>query len=58
MARQRNTDDRQARLDTLIEQLQAEEKRQLLKRGIALWARAEAEQATPFDVILPEEKIN
>jgi hypothetical protein len=59
MAIQRDaTEERQARLDTLIEQLRAAEKRQLLKRGIALWTRTEADEASPYDVILPEEKIN
>ena len=59
MANQRDvTDERQARLDALIKQLRAEEKRQLQKRGIALWTRTEAEHAAALGVTLPEEKIN
>ena len=55
MAIQRDaTEERQARLDALIEKLRAAEKRQLLKRGIALWNRTEAESTHA----MPAEKIN
>ena len=59
MAIQRDaTDKRQARLDALIEELRAAEKRQLLERGILLWTRAEAQHGiTPRDPT-PPEKIN
>jgi hypothetical protein len=59
MAIQRDaTGQRQARLDALIEELRAAEKRQLLKRGILLWTRAEAQKGiAPHDAI-PSEKIN
>jgi hypothetical protein len=59
MAIQRDTHgERQARLDALIEELRAAEKRQLVKRGILLWSRAEAQrEIEPHDAI-PSEKIN
>ncbi len=59
MAIQRETTEkRQARLDDLIEELRAAEKRQLLKRGILLWTRAEEQRGiVPLDTI-PSEKIN
>jgi len=37
-------DERQARIDALIEQFRAAQQRRLVKRGIALWKRAEAAQ--------------
>ena len=59
MAIQRDaTDQRQARLDALIDELRAAEKRQLLKRGILLWTRAEAEQGIAPHDVTPSEKIN
>ncbi len=48
------TEERQARLDALIEELRAAEKRQLLKRGILLWQEGIAQH----DATLPPEKIN
>ena len=60
MAIQRDdTDEQQARLELIIEQFQAAEKRSLLKRGIALWTRAEAQRRmVRRDRSLPREKIN
>ena len=59
MAIQRETTEkRQARLDDLIEELRAAEKRQLLKRGILLWTRAEAQRGIAPPDAVPLEKIN
>ena len=64
MAIQRNdTDEREARLDILIEQFQEEERRALLKRGITLWTRTERQMGivsldAPFHSTLPPNKIN
>jgi hypothetical protein len=60
MAIQRDdTDERQARLDLIVEQFQAAEKRSLLKRGIALWTRTDAQRrAVRRDRSLPPEKLN
>jgi len=60
MAIQRdNTDEREARLDTMIAQFRAEEQRALLKRGIALWTRTEAQRRfARYDATLPANKIN
>ena len=59
MAIQRDaTEERQARLDALIEELRAAEKRQLLKRGILLWNRAEGQKDIAPDGAIPSEKIN
>lgn len=60
MAMQRDDmDEREARLDMMIEQFHAAEKRALVKRGIALWTRAERQLSiVPFDATLPPNKIN
>ena len=60
MAIQRDDrDEREARMDILIERFQESEKRALLKRGITLWTRAERHLGiVPFDAILPPNKIN
>ena len=60
MAIQRDdTDERQARLELIIEQSQAAEKRSLLKRGIALWTRTEGQRRmVRRDRSLPPEKVN
>ena len=45
MAIDRNdTEERQARLDAMIEEFRAAQKRRLVKAGIALWNRTEAAQ--------------
>jgi hypothetical protein len=57
MAIQRdNTDEREARLDMMIDQFRTAERAALLKRGIALWTRTEAQRAILRS--LPPEKIN
>ncbi len=60
MAIQRNdNDERETRLDILIERFQDAEKRALLKRGIALWTQTEMQSGIPFlHVPLPPNKIN
>ena len=60
MAIQRDDrDEREARMDILIERFQESEKRALLKRGITLWTRAERHLGiVRFDAILPPSKIN
>ena len=59
MAIQRDdTDERQARLDAMIEQIRAE-KRALLARGIALWRQTEAERRIlRHGAMPPPEQIN
>ena len=48
MAIQRNdTDERNARVEMLIERFQNAERRALLKRGIELWTRTERVQVHP-----------
>ena len=47
MAIQRDDkDEREARMDILIERFQEAEKRALLKRGIALWTQTEMQSGT------------
>jgi hypothetical protein len=60
MAIQRDVkDEREARMDILIERFQEAEKRDLLTRGITLWTRAERQLGiVPFDATLPPNKIN
>jgi hypothetical protein len=60
MAIDRNdSDERQARLDTMIEEFRAAQQRQLVKRGIVLWKRAEAaQQAMAWVAPTPPEKVN
>jgi hypothetical protein len=60
MAIQRDdTEERQARLDALIEQFRVEKKRALLNRGIALWTRTETRQPIFRRVrSLPPSQIN
>jgi hypothetical protein len=57
MAIQRNDrDERDTRMEILIERFQEAEKRALLKRGIELWTRAE--RRITDSVPLPAAKIN
>ena len=59
MAIQRkNTDEQHAGLELLIEQFRAAEKRALVKRGVKLWTRAEAERARASVPPLGPHKIN
>lgn len=39
-----DTDERQVRIDTMIETFRAAQQRRLVERGIVLWNRAEAAQ--------------
>ena len=58
--RRDDSDERQARLELMIEQVRAAEKQALLKRGVALWTRTEAqlEIGRRRNRTLPPEKIN
>jgi hypothetical protein len=60
MAIQRNDkDEREARMDILIERFQEAERRDLLKRGIGLWTQTEAQSGILFPhAPLPPNKIN
>ena len=60
MANQRDDEERETRLRTMMEQFRAAEERALLKRGITLWTRAERQLGiVPFaDASLPPNKIN
>ena len=59
MAIQRKTTgDQRAGLERLIEQFRAAEKRALVRRGVKLWTRAEAEQARASVRLLGPDKIN
>jgi hypothetical protein len=60
MAIQRDDEDeRETRLNTMLEQIRTAEQRALLERGITLWTRAERHPGiVPFDAILPPNKIN
>ena len=52
-------DERQSRIDALIEQFRAAQQRRLVKRGIALWKRAEAEQqAMKYVEPPPPDKVH
>jgi hypothetical protein len=60
MAIQRDDDDeRETRLNTMIEQIRTAEQHALLKRGIALWTQTEMQSGIPFlHAPLPPNKIN
>ena len=52
-------DERQARIDALIEEFRAAQQRRLVKRGIALWNGAEAaQQAIAWVEPPPPEKVH
>ena len=54
-----DSDERQARLDSMIEEFRAAQQRQLVKRGRILWERAEAaRQAISCVTPLPPDKLN
>jgi hypothetical protein len=55
---QKNADQQHADLELLTEQFRAAEKRALIKRGVKLWTRAEAEWARALVRTLESEKIN
>ena len=50
--------ERQARIDAMIAEFQAARQRRLVKRGIALWKRAEATQLAMAHAPPPPEKIH
>ena len=55
----KNDDQRQARIDAMIEEFRAAQQRRLVKRGIALWNRAEAEyQAMACVEPAPPDKVH
>lgn len=60
MAIDRNTgEERQARVDAMIEEIRAAQQRLLVKRGIALWNRAEAaQQAMACLAPAPPDKVH
>lgn len=60
MAIDRNDrDEREARLNALIEEFRAAQQRRLVKRGIALWNRTEAaHQAMAYVDPPPPEKVH
>ena len=52
-------DEREARLNALIEEFRVAQQRRLVKRGIALWNRAEAaHQAMAYVDPPPPEKVH
>jgi hypothetical protein len=53
-----DSDERQARLDTMIEEFRAAQQRQLVKRGIILVKRAEAAQQALAWVAPPPVKVH
>jgi hypothetical protein len=55
---QKNADQRHADLELMIEQFRVAEKRALIKRGVKLWTRAEAERARASVQTLEPDKIN
>ena len=59
MAIDRNDrDEREARLNAMIEEFRAAQQRRLVKRGIARWNRAEAAQAMACLEPPPPEKVH
>ena len=59
MAIDNNSDERRAaRIDAMIQEFRAAQQRRLVKRGIALWNRAEAQQAMACVEPPPPEKIH
>jgi hypothetical protein len=52
-------DERQARIDAMIEEFRAAQQRRLVKRGIVLWNRLEAaQQAMTWVEPPPPEKVH
>ena len=55
----KKSDERQARIDAMIEEFRAAQQRRLVKRGIVLWNRAEASQRAMECVApLPPETVH
>ena len=54
-----DSEERQARLDLMITEFRAAQQRRLVKRGIALWSRAEAAHlAMAYVAPAPPEKVH
>ena len=54
-----NADERQARIEAMIDQFREAQQRRIVQRGIAAWKRAEATQmAMACGPRLPLEKIH
>ena len=51
-------DERQARLDVIVAEYRAAQQRQLVKQGIALWNRSEAQRTAAARAQPPAEKLN
>ncbi len=55
----RDDDERNARIELMMEQYCASERRRMIKRGIALWRRAEdRRQAQAYAAPLPPGKVH
>jgi hypothetical protein len=55
---QNDIDALQARIDAMIAEFRAAQQRRLVKRGIALWHRTEAQQALAALAEPPPAKLN
>ena len=54
-----NTEERQARLEMLIDRYRDSQKRRAIKRATALWKRTEMDAAwSPGAGDIPDEKLN
>jgi hypothetical protein len=54
-----DSEDRQARLDAMIEEFRAAQQRRLVKAELALWSRTEAaQQATASVKPAPPDKVH
>ena len=51
-------EEREALLQTKIEEYRAGEKRRLIEHGIALWTRTELEQTMAYEATLQPGKVN
>jgi hypothetical protein len=51
-------EEREARMEALIERFQEAEKRALIERGIELWTRAERQLGLRPHPLLPPSQIN
>jgi hypothetical protein len=56
---QNDFEERQARIDAMVAEFRAAQKRRLVKRGIALWERTEADQRNlAAQAAPPPTKVN
>jgi hypothetical protein len=51
-------EEREARLQTKIDEYRASEKRRLIKHGVALWTRTEIEQTMAHEATSQPGKVN